>query len=538
LKKGLLITLILMILLIGSTTLHASISTDTLTKQTLERFPLSIQIQEKIGNEYTLVQVTNQDSIGNNYPLGLPPDENIQITNTDELENHPALGIDIDENPFLLYDFGESSFSSDSDIYIRRSLDGGGSWSDDHIWKWESDGSYEFRPDVSIMADGLRAFGTHEVDILEPTIYLHDYVNVKMPESWVMYYFDLSPEISYVKDTTVTTYSINTIALAGVVDFNYHEYDLDDTVVVFWNTDTGRDTWPGLFMINTDNDGNIQPVSHLTSGSGDKVFIVYQLEDIDSGSDIYVAYCPSTELVFEKWRITSITNTKSDTTNPSMAVSGKYAYVVCQDNQNGNEDIVCFSTTSGHFWRKKVITNFPGDELSPVISADGEKATCLYIKDGNLYEIKTQDAGLSWNEPVQINDVDGTVSEGYRYTDAAGIYGVWTEKRNQNYDLFIDEVGPSPILAIGDIMGGLNVKTTISNTGNAPEKNLRWTIEIDGYAIPESKTGRITSLDEDEIVEIKTDFFFGFGPISITVTAGHLIKGIQGMGFGPYLVIS
>jgi len=525
-------------MLVGSTSLHAAITPIYTQSHMLQPLPSSMVIEKKICSENICKLVPFQTRSDEKIPLNLPPDENIQITNSDSMENHPALVIDKDENPFLLYDSKDAMYSSNSDILIRRSMDGGETWPEDDIWKWESEGTYEFRPDLSMMADGLRAFGTHEVDVLEPTIYLHDYVNIKIPDSWVMYYFDLSPEISYVKDTAVATYGVDTIALAGVVDFNYHEYNLDDTVVIFWNTQGGIDTWPGLFMINTDNTGKGQPISHLTADAGDKMFVAYQLEDEDSGSDIYVAYCPCDELIFERWRIIPITSSKSDTTNPSIDVSGKYAYLVCQDNQEGNEDIVCYSTTSGHYWRRKAITNLPGDELDPVIIADGEKATCIYTKDGNLFEVKTQDGGLTWNDPVQINDIDGTVSSGYRYSDAAGVYGVWTEKRNDNYDLYIDEVGPSPILTIGDIEGGLTVSTTISNTGNAPEPNLKWTIEIDGYAIPESKTGRITSLDEDETVMIKTDFFFGFGPISITITAAHLIKAIDGIGLGPYILIS
>lgn len=367
-------------------------------------------------------------------------------------------------------------------------------------------------------------------------MYLHDYVDLNVPDSWVMYSFDLSPETTYVKDTAITTYGINTIAIAGVVDFKYHEYNLEDTTIIFWNTNAGSDSWPGMFIINTDNNGNSRPMSHITADSGDKIYVAYQIESLDDESEINVAYCPSTDMLFENWKIKQVSRSSGNVIKPSMSVSGKYAYIVCEDDSAGNQDIICYSSTSGNYWRKTIVSDSFADEEDPVITADGKKAACLFIKNSNLYESKNEDAGISWSDPQQINDVSGTVVGGYRNIDAAEIFGVWIDNRNENHDIYIGEVGPSPILELDEISLGFTIKTCLTNVGNAPEENVEWSIELDGFAIPESKKGRISKIEAGETKEIKIDFFFGFGPVSVTVTAGHLIKGIQGIGFGAFLV--
>ena len=57
--------------------------------------------------------------------------------------------------------------------------------------------------------------------------------------------------------------------------------------------------------------------------------------------------------------------------------------------------------------------------------------------DGNLSTISSQDHGATWGEPFQINDVNGTVDEGYNNFDIGNFHQImWTDNRNGNKDLF------------------------------------------------------------------------------------------------------
>ena len=47
--------------------------------------------------------------------------------------------------------------------------------------------------------------------------------------------------------------------------------------------------------------------------------------------------------------------------------------------------------------------------IYPDIEAINESYLCIYINNNNLYLIKSSDGGETWSQPLQINDVEGTV---------------------------------------------------------------------------------------------------------------------------------
>ncbi len=486
--------------------------------------PVNETIQE--AKNYKLVQVES-----NGYNI-LPLDTPVAVS--EGLQAHPSIETDYRNNPFLLYDSNEED-TWNSDIYVRRAINEGDKWPDHMVWVWRSD-TIDIKPDISMMDSGNRAYGTHEVEGVEPYIYLHSYPDIDNPGSWRMHHFDLSPETTYVKDTAIATHGMDTIALSGVVDLEYHDYDLEDTLMIIWTTDINKNEWPGLFLINSNN-GESFPISHLSADAGNNIYIAFQITDPNGDSDIYVIYCPSNDVVFENWKISYPSVGKGNSSYPDIAASDKYVYLVVQEDRYGSQDIVCYTSTTGSFWRKRVIASSSADEMYPVITANGEKAICLFIKNGNLYKSQTKDGGDTWSEPELVNDVFGMVSPGYRNIDVEGVWGVWTDTRDDKGDIYFDEVGDSPIISIGNITGGFSVKAVISNYGTAPAENILWKIELDGAVIPESKAGIIPILNAGDSVIVKTDFILGFGPISIKVTADYLTRRVDGLVIGGYLIV-
>ncbi|RLF42200.1 MAG: hypothetical protein DRN12_00990 [Thermoplasmata archaeon] len=476
---------------------------------------------------YKLIQI-KCDRKYNPLPLDIP------VTVSEGLQAHPSVEADYRNNPFLLYDSNEED-RFNSDIYIRRAINEGEKWPDTKVWVWRSD-TNDIKPDISMMDSGNRAFGTHEVEEMEPYLYLHSYPDIDNPGSWRVFRFDLSPETTYVKDTAITTYGMDTIVLTGVVDLEYHDYNLEDTLMAIWTTDITKNEWPGLFLINSDEKGSY-PISHVSAASGNNLYVAFQMTDPNGDSDVYVIYCPTNNVAFENWRFSYPAGGRGNASYPDIAASDKYVYLVVQEDKYGSQDIVCYSSTSGSFWKKRIIASSSADELYPVITANGEEAICLFIKNGNLYKSQTKDGGDTWSKPELVNDVFGMVSLGYRNVDAEGVWGIWTDTRNDEGDIYFDEVGDSPIISISNITGGFSAKAVISNYGTAPAENIVWKIELDGAVIPESKAGIIPLLDAGESTVVKTDFILGFGTISIKVTADYLTKRVDGLVIGSYLII-
>jgi hypothetical protein len=78
------------------------------------------------------------------------------------------------------------------------------------------------------------------------------------------------------------------------------------------------------------------------------------------------------------------------------------------------------------------------------------------------------------------------------------------------------------VLEIGTFKSGLGSATTVQNIGIAPATNVQWTITVTGGLlglINKTAGDTITSLAAGAISDpLKTGVFFGFGPITITIT--------------------
>jgi hypothetical protein len=458
-----------------------------------------------------------------------------QITYSEFDEGHPALGIDYNGNPFLLYDAEEDFLISD--IYIQKSPDGGETWPEDAMWRLTIEEQYDMNPDISFLEDGVHAFGTHETGEQDTIVYFHDYVNIDDPTSWAVYYFDVSGTSTYAKETAVAASGTTNVALGMIRDYHTSDYDLVDTMVILWNTELGEGSWNGVIWINEDNEGNIYPRSHICAASGERTFFCYQVTNPDGRRRIYAAYTKIDETTtYMDWRTSSVAaSSRANCTNPHIAVNGKKAYVVYMDDRNGNQDIYCATSTSGSFWRRFVVADSPDDEIYPVVSASGDEATCLFIKNGDLYKSESKDGGMTWSAPVQVNDVPGTVVAEFGCADIDLPYGVWTDSRNDNNDIFFESIGIAPILNIESISGGFGISVTISNVGNAPAEDVSWSIDLEGGLIllGAHSEGVEPIIAAGSTKTVSTGLVFGFGRITITATVEDLTKTATGFLLGP-----
>ncbi len=181
--------------------------------------------------------------------------------------------------------------------------------------------------------------------------------------------------------------------------------------------------------------------------------------------------------------------------------------------------------------------NFSEDELYPVISANGDEATILFMKNNNLYKTSSDDSGETWCAPDQVNDVSDTVVEEYRNVDVKSNFGIWTDERNGNNDLYFDTVGSSAILNIESVSGGFGLSATVSNVGNAPAEDVEWSIDIDGLVIIGShKEGTIDLLEADDSATISTGFILGLGKATITIAAGEVSTEASATILGPFVL--
>ncbi len=456
--------------------------------------------------------------------LAQPLGTDIQVTSSLEDEIEPAIAVDPAVQHLMAYTYVQDV--SENDIVWTFSVDGGQSWDPGVIYDIIG---IESHPALSYMGIETSFTGTIQGDIYEGDG-AHQYrflcTDPTDSDSYELTFWDWSASFPY-KDRLIPDiggYNLpgkawwyGVIACVGTRDvridmpiFNYANYvDEGNGWSSYW------DEYQGCMNAAVDVDlsnGNWYSVFDYLHGS-DWDLLVITGGCLDTNGDGYLDY-------FQDF----IMGDAENTTYPAIGAQDDHVMIVAQTNEFGSEDIICYySDDAGSTWAETMITSDAGtDEVSPAIVVYGLDATCTFIKDGDLYFTKTTDGGATWSTPEQVNDDDGTVHDTFRNTDITTDGAViWSDNKNGNLDLYIDNVGGQalPLIEIESIGGGFGAKATISNPGDVDLTNINWSITFDGgiIIIGKEKTGVISSLTAGATQEIKTGLIFGFGKPTITV---------------------
>lgn len=75
--------------------------------------------------------------------------------------------------------------------------------------------------------------------------------------------------------------------------------------------------------------------------------------------------------------------------------------------------------------------------LYPDIYVNVDYISCIFLVSKNLFITNSSDNGMSWSNPVQINSVDGSVVDGYRFAEIPDKNHIlWTDNRAGNNDIY------------------------------------------------------------------------------------------------------
>ena len=473
--------------------------------------------------------------------MALPLD--IQVTSDDADEKYPTLATDKAGN--MLMEFSYAKSLVEIDLAFAYSTDNGKTWElIGPVDPFEGEAELQTAIDFCRVEEGKSlAYGTFVTTAgnggITPFIVFED---MKNPETWVIYYLDWTDD---------NFYGLESIDIA--CDEEIEGMD-EDFVMTYIMSFPAFDNWPEVHSIpfilfHPEGDAYwcywfyYNYSSHVRIDIDrpmDMIYLVFQTTN-ETNQDVVLEFAPESAL--GEWgdgkgemglfRVGG----SADATNPDVSADNNNIYVVCQVNDKGNEDIVCFySNDGGDTWGMSYIANSNDDELYPVVEASGNKATCLFYKNGDLYVATTEDGGATWSVLGTVNDVEGNVIGEYAFADISAGYAVWMDNRNGNADIFFDQATAVPILTI-DITGGFGVTITISNVGTADAKNLNVAIDISGLVfIGKSKEMSIDEIKAGESVSLKM-ITFGLGPVTIKVTADGTTKEASGFMLGPLVLL-
>jgi hypothetical protein len=216
--------------------------------------------------------------------------------------------------------------------------------------------------------------------------------------------------------------------------------------------------------------------------------------------------------------------------HPSIAHYGPHIAIVYMNNSQ----IICaHSHNDGETWD----TSLVGVGSFPDICVAGGYFRCAYTSQGNLFLSDSKDGGITWSDPLQINDVDGTVVEEEQGIDVHEAGVVWSDSRDGTKDIYFMEGSPEATVEIRSISKGFGISVLIANPSMVDATDVQGTIRINAPLMLYGMNTPFTlDLPAGSEQHIQSGLIFGLGPATITATADTAKKIINGFVLGPLIL--
>ncbi len=462
--------------------------------------------------------------------------EDVQISSDPLDEEHPTIADAADGSILVAYD--REPVGIEGHIYFMRSTDDGNTWSE--IWNTDTEvggmtDSVQDWPVLCRPPGGEAIYGSWNDEPFNVMFYA-SIANPSDPNSYgEQVVSDDMTGWDYDRHTfTIDAFDTNRYAVGHVGHIEFGGYDLPFSCQITYSTEgftpggrTGDEDYPigyncevavtsTLFWMVWDFPSEATGTSGLLLKWGDP------LQETDCH------YWPDREIT-----------SSNDYFDPAFDASGDNLCIVymTNDNDGGDFDLACmFSTDEGDTWEDSTLPSQPQvDEKSPEIFVSGSTVFCTFVRNGNLYLTKSTDLGKTWEEPEQINEVEGTVVDEPGAVEVSQVGIVWADTRNGNKDVYFAPLG-GPIISVESISGGMGVTATITNTGTGDAADVPWSIDVSGLVFLGGHTEGTIDLPAGGETTIKSGLVFGIGPGAITVTVGGASKAANCFILGPLVL--
>lgn len=423
------------------------------------------------------------------------------------------------------------------EIYYKRSIDGGASWSSD--LRLTNDAAISHFPAVAVA--GLVVHVVWE--------------EYRDGNAEIYYKRSTDAGASWEADTRLTNDAANSLSPSVAVSgSNVHVTWFDqrdgNNEIYYKRSIDGGQSWSTDIRLTNNSSSSIYSA---VAAVGDRIHVVWE-EYRDGNGEIY--YKRSTDGGASWSADTRLTNNAANSFSPSVAAAAGDVNIAWFDQRDGNLEIYDkHSANEGLNWSTdKRITNDPAVSNYPsVVVVAGGVVHLVWFdeRDGNteIYYSRSTDRGANWGPDIRLTNDTARSTDPSMVVTASGIHVAWTDARDNiptytgNYEIYHKRTESPPdavsgTVTYGNAVGSPNPRpvsnVTFSATGPSnlfttsifPSGNYSLSGFFSGtYVVTPSKTGGtsgITAFDAAKIAQHVTGFSVLTGvQLTVADTSGN-----------------
>lgn len=339
-----------------------------------------------------------------------------------------------------------------SEIYYKRSADGGVNWEADE--RLTNDPASSSSPAIAVSGNVVH-------------VVWNDYRD----GNWEIYYKRSTDEgLSWGTDTRLTfdpAISFQpVISISGLVVHLVWRDDRDGNIEIYYKRSTnGGITWEPDIRLTNDNDWSYNP-SIATSGSD--VHVVWN--DYRDGS-LEIYYKRSEDGGISWGADTRLTYAGTVSQLPSIAASGLNVHLVWDEYHSSSNYEIHYkrSMDGGISWDNDLrLTDAFGYSICPNLSLSGSVVHLVWEDDREgdygIYYKRSEDGGINWGADTLLSN-NGFMKSEHPSVSVSGsvVHVVWFDNRDGNYEIYYkrNPLGGFPVGTDNELAGNSGQPITI-----------------------------------------------------------------------------
>ena len=367
-----------------------------------------------------------------------------------------------------------------SEIYYKRSIDGGTSWGTDTRLTFGSITFNFYYPSVTVSGSVVHVIWDGNADSSNTNYEIYYKRSLDGGVNW-------SP-VSQLTTNSARSETPSIIVSGSIVHAVWSDNRDGNYEIYYKRSIDGGASWGTDTRLSNTSAFSESP---SVSVSGLFVNVVWQ-DDSDGNYEIY--YKRSTDGGLSWGAESRLTNNSASSYYPSVSVFGSNVNVVWQDNRDAGYLKIYYkrSTDSGISWGTDTRLNDTShhDSFHSCVSVSGAVVHVVWCdqRDGNyeIYYKRSTDEGLSWGADTRLTN--NFASSEYPSIALSGsvVHVLWTDKRDGNYEVYYKRNPTGNSVGIininSEIPGKFSLSQNYPNPFN-PTTVIRFGIpSLEGYA--------------------------------------------------------